>query len=259
MIRLRADQDCALQDWHMHAGMEGSFSSVERTCTLYTLHSGLSPLSSAVCRQTFDMRPTCCADVMQFMGIVHEVGPNVKSVKKGDRVVACFDIGCAASSTLLSACTSLQAHKRKGVHPQAAFSSILHTACVVETAVLQKSAVKTSYEPVAQRLIDRQQCWQNQAGRRPTWRRSAWNSAHGCWQRPATDDRVRACACRCGQCFYCHHDAWSACSNTNPSKEEEALYGHRTAGFYGAAGRLASAGRTGLAGCCAHVCLQGGA
>ena len=43
-----------------------------------------------------------------------------------------------------------------------------------------------------------------------------------------------ACSGRCGQCFYCHHDAWSACSNTNPSKEEEALYGHRTAGFYGA-------------------------
>ncbi len=31
---------------------------------------------------------------MQFMGIVEDVGPEVKNVKKGDRVVACFDIGC---------------------------------------------------------------------------------------------------------------------------------------------------------------------
>ncbi len=35
--------------------------------------------------------------MLQFMGIVFEVGPNVKSVKKGDRVVACFDIGCACA------------------------------------------------------------------------------------------------------------------------------------------------------------------
>ena len=28
------------------------------------------------------------------MGIVDDVGPEVKNVKKGDRVVACFDIGC---------------------------------------------------------------------------------------------------------------------------------------------------------------------
>ena len=43
----------------------------------------------------------------------------------------------------------------------------------------------------------------------------------------------RSCA-RCGQCFYCNHGFWSACSTTNPSREEEQLYGHRTAGFYGA-------------------------
>lgn len=45
----------------------------------------------------------------QFMGIVHEVGPNVKSVKKGDRVVACFDIACALGLAVLSTCTELQA------------------------------------------------------------------------------------------------------------------------------------------------------
>ncbi len=35
-------------------------------------------------------------DVMghEFMGIVDEVGSDVKNVKKGDRAVACFDIGC---------------------------------------------------------------------------------------------------------------------------------------------------------------------
>lgn len=31
---------------------------------------------------------------MQFMGIVEDVGPEVKNFKKGDRVVACFDLGC---------------------------------------------------------------------------------------------------------------------------------------------------------------------
>lgn len=30
----------------------------------------------------------------EFMGIVEEVGPEVRAIKKGDRVVACFDIGC---------------------------------------------------------------------------------------------------------------------------------------------------------------------
>ena len=31
---------------------------------------------------------------VQFMGIVMEVGPDVKNFKAGDRVVACFDLGC---------------------------------------------------------------------------------------------------------------------------------------------------------------------
>lgn len=30
----------------------------------------------------------------EFMGVIHEVGPDVKNFRKGDRVVACFDIGC---------------------------------------------------------------------------------------------------------------------------------------------------------------------
>ncbi len=31
---------------------------------------------------------------MQFMGIVHEVGPKVKNFKKGDRVISSFEMGC---------------------------------------------------------------------------------------------------------------------------------------------------------------------
>lgn len=34
--------------------------------------------------------------VVQFMGIVEDVGPEVKNFKKGDRVVACFDLGCGS-------------------------------------------------------------------------------------------------------------------------------------------------------------------
>lgn len=60
----------------------------------------------------------------EFMGVVEEVGPEVKGVQKGDRVVACFDIGC-------------------------------------------------------------------------------------------------------GQCYYCKHQLYSSCDTTNPSKEQEAMYGHR--------------------------------
>lgn len=33
---------------------------------------------------------------MQFMGYVEDVGEKVKNVKKGDRVVAAFDLGCGA-------------------------------------------------------------------------------------------------------------------------------------------------------------------
>ncbi len=32
----------------------------------------------------------------QFMGIVDDVGPDVKNFKKGDRVVASFDLACGA-------------------------------------------------------------------------------------------------------------------------------------------------------------------
>ena len=35
---------------------------------------------------------------MQFMGVVVEVGPDVKTIKKGDRVVEAFDIACGSCS-----------------------------------------------------------------------------------------------------------------------------------------------------------------
>jgi threonine dehydrogenase-like Zn-dependent dehydrogenase len=47
-------------------------------------------------------------------------------------------------------------------------------------------------------------------------------------------DKVVACFdLGCGQCFYCKRGLWSSCSVTNPSKEQEAMYGNTTAGFHG--------------------------
>jgi threonine dehydrogenase-like Zn-dependent dehydrogenase len=38
----------------------------------------------------------------------------------------------------------------------------------------------------------------------------------------------------CGRCWYCEHDLWSLCDNTNPNWElQEPLLGHPTAGIYG--------------------------
>lgn len=37
----------------------------------------------------------------------------------------------------------------------------------------------------------------------------------------------------CGKCFYCKEGSFSGCDNTNPSKEQAALYGHATAGIFG--------------------------
>ncbi|GAQ85860.1 Sorbitol dehydrogenase [Klebsormidium nitens] len=47
-------------------------------------------------------------------------------------------------------------------------------------------------------------------------------------------DKVVACFdLGCGQCFYCKRGLWSCCQVTNPSKEQEAMYGDRTAGMHG--------------------------
>jgi len=37
----------------------------------------------------------------------------------------------------------------------------------------------------------------------------------------------------CGQCYYCQNQFYSCCDRTNPSKEMEDTYGHRTAGLFG--------------------------
>ncbi|KAL6777503.1 hypothetical protein ACKKBF_B21740 [Auxenochlorella protothecoides x Auxenochlorella symbiontica] len=37
----------------------------------------------------------------------------------------------------------------------------------------------------------------------------------------------------CGSCFYCNKSQFSCCDSTNPSKEQEFLYGHNTAGLFG--------------------------
>lgn len=38
----------------------------------------------------------------------------------------------------------------------------------------------------------------------------------------------------CGNCWYCQHDLWSLCDNTNPNAElQEPLFGYSTGGIYG--------------------------
>ena len=37
----------------------------------------------------------------------------------------------------------------------------------------------------------------------------------------------------CGECFYCKRKEYSLCDRTNPSKEMEAMYGHRLSGIFG--------------------------
>jgi len=38
----------------------------------------------------------------------------------------------------------------------------------------------------------------------------------------------------CGHCFYCEHELWSLCDNSNPNAAlAEAMYGHSAAGLYG--------------------------
>jgi threonine dehydrogenase-like Zn-dependent dehydrogenase len=41
-------------------------------------------------------------------------------------------------------------------------------------------------------------------------------------------------AIACGECFYCRHELWSLCDNSNPSAEKlERLYGYSSAGLFG--------------------------
>ena len=45
----------------------------------------------AQCHPSSDTQLSCG---LQFMGIVEEVGPKVKGLKRGDRVVSSFEMGC---------------------------------------------------------------------------------------------------------------------------------------------------------------------
>jgi len=44
---------------------------------------------------------------------------------------------------------------------------------------------------------------------------------------------VISCVIACGKCQYCEEKNFSCCDTTNPSREMEHLYGHRTAGLFG--------------------------
>jgi threonine dehydrogenase-like Zn-dependent dehydrogenase len=47
-------------------------------------------------------------------------------------------------------------------------------------------------------------------------------------------DRVTVSAViSCGKCEFCKRSEFSFCENTNPSKDMEKIYGHRTAGLFG--------------------------
>jgi len=47
------------------------------------------------------------------------------------------------------------------------------------------------------------------------------------------DKVVVSCVIACGNCSYCKQKNFSSCDTTNPSREMEENYGHRTAGFFG--------------------------
>jgi len=47
------------------------------------------------------------------------------------------------------------------------------------------------------------------------------------------DRVVASCVIACGKCWYCKRGYFSSCDTTNPSKAQEELYGHHTAGFFG--------------------------
>eukprot|EP00891_Asterochloris_glomerata_P001451 jgi/Astpho2/1451/Aster-06299 len=47
------------------------------------------------------------------------------------------------------------------------------------------------------------------------------------------DRAVASFEMACGSCVYCKASFFSGCDRTNPSEEQESLYGHRSAGFHG--------------------------
>ena len=47
------------------------------------------------------------------------------------------------------------------------------------------------------------------------------------------DRVVEAFDIACGSCSFCHDQLFSECDTTNPSKDQEELYGDRIAAFHG--------------------------
>ena len=88
------------------------------------------------------------------MGIVEEVGADVKKVKRGERYVCCFDIGCGecfyCQRQLYSCCMrsnpsnmtcGLYGHKLGGFYGRAARSSVCCQSATTNPTQAIKSAV----------------------------------------------------------------------------------------------------------------------
>jgi len=58
----------------------------------------------------------------------------------------------------------------------------------------------------------------------------------GCEQLAVGDRVIVMCAIACGRCWFCKHDQFSACDNSNPARSQQVLeiaYGHAGAAVYG--------------------------
>ena len=135
----------------------------------------------------------CPALPCPVLPAVEEVGPEVKEVRKGDRVVVAFDIACGTCFYCRNS---------------------YYTSCV--SAGLAPAAPDPGCAPA----------WR--ASRGEGHRHGVWLPG-GCrrlprpWEAPTPPHRMLRLA----------PAACSLQDNTNPSKEQEMMYGHRSGGFFG--------------------------